>query len=257
MQRAISKLLSAAVYIILTLPLSSTLMASSEADNTIHNGSVLIMGTSNGPPYMIQATESGLDIDIPRAALEKVGFPLKLEFYPLSRAIHELQIGRIHLTAPFFTNATKGVYISDSHIEYRPMVITLNTIAKLQNLAQLKDYTIATFQGATGYFGDDFYNASQHSPDYVEFHDMANLVDLLMSERYQVIVLDYWIFRHFLAESNYKDQIDLITFHELIPRVPAAVAFTNPGLRDLFNKGLKMIKQDGTYLNILAQYQRE
>ena len=115
MQRAISKLLSAAVYIILTLPLSSTLMASSEADNTIHNGSVLIMGTSNGPPYMIQATESGLDIDIPRAALEKVGFPLKLEFYPLSRAIHELQIGRIHLTAPFFTNATKGVYISDSH----------------------------------------------------------------------------------------------------------------------------------------------
>ena len=227
------------------------------AEVTAENDSPLIMGTSNGPPYMIQASESGLDIDIPRAALAKVGYPLELELYPLSRAIHELQMGRIHLTAPFFTNAPQGIYISDSHIEYRPSVITLNTINNLQDPSQLKDYSIATFQGATGYFGDSFYKASKLSPDYVEHHDMGTLVDLLMGERYQVIVLDYWIFQHFLAESNFAGQGNRVTFHELIPRVPAAVAFTNPQLRDNFNKGLKLIKQDGTYSRILRQYQRQ
>ena len=242
---------------IVCLNLSTLSLNTALADATPEINLPLIMGTSNGPPYMIQATESGLDIDIPRAALAKMGFPLELEFYPLSRAIHELQMERIHLTAPFFTNAPQGIYISDSHIEYRPSVITLNTIGNLQNLSDLKDYSIATFQGATGYFGDAFYKASKLSPDYVEHHDMGTLVDLLMGERYQVIVLDYWIFQHFLAESNFAGQGNRVTFHELIPRVPAAVAFTDPQLRDSFNKGLKLIKQDGTYSRILRQYQRQ
>lgn len=244
--------------ILLLVSISCLPLIPSQADEIRHNNLKLplIMGTSNGPPYMIQATESGLDIDIPRAALAKVGYPLELEFYPLSRAIHELQMGRIHLTAPFFTNAPKGIYTSDSHIEYRPSVITLNSIPDLQDLSQLKNYSIATFQGATGYFGDVFYQASKQSPDYVEHHDMGILVDLLMSERYQVVVLDYWIFRHFLEKSNFANQINRVTFHELIPRVPAAVAFTNPELRDSFNKGLRLIKQDGTYSKILNRYQR-
>ncbi len=225
------------------------------ADNSDAIGLTLIMGTSNGPPYMIQETKSGLDIEIPQAALAKVGLPIELEFYPLSRAIHELQMGRIHLTAPFFTAAPKGVFVSDPHIEYRPIVITLNSINKLQNIAQLKNYSIATFQGATGYFGDTFYYVSLNSPDYAEHHNMGKLIDLLMSKRYQVIVLDYSIFQHFLSKSRYADKIEAITFHDLIPRVPAAVAFNDPALRDQFNKGLKLIKQDGTYLKILKRYQ--
>jgi len=227
------------------------------AEPSSPKGIILTMGTSNGPPYMIHETESGLDIDIPRAAMAKAGFPLRLEFYPLSRAIHELQLGRIHLTAPFFTSAPKGVFISDPHIEYRPAVITLDTIDKMQNIIQLKDYTIATFQGATGYFGDQFYYVSKHSPDYVEHHDMGKLVDLLMSQRYQAVVLDYWIFRFFLSHSKYADRLDQVRFHELLPRVPAAVAFNNEELRNKFNQGLRMIKEDGTYDKILNKYQRD
>jgi len=229
--------------------------AISHADDAAPKGLTLTMGTSNGPPYMIQETESGLDIDIPRAAMAKIGFPLRLEFYPLSRAIHELQMNRIHLTAPFFTSAPKGIFVSDPHIKYRPSVITLTTINDLQNISELNDYTIATFQGATGYFGDEFYNASKNAPDYVESHDMKKLVDLLMSERYQVIVLDYWIFRFFLSKSKYADQLNQVKFHALLPRVPAAVAFNNEELRDKFNQGLRMIKEDGSYDEIINKYQ--
>jgi len=226
------------------------------AETSAPIGITLTMGTSNGPPYMIQASESGLDIDIPRAAMKKIGFPLRLEFYPLSRAIHELQLGRIHLTAPFFTSAPKGIFVSDPHIEYRPSVITLKTIDEMTDLHQLKDYSIATFQGATGYFGDQFYYSSKQSPDYVEHHDMGKLVDLLMSQRYQVVVLDYWIFRYFLSKSRFAEQLSQIRFHPLLPRVPAAVAFNNEDLRNQFNQGLKLIKEDGSYDEIIQKYQR-
>lgn len=251
--RMLSNLFFLIIYSFLSL--SNTLIARAEEPNP-HKGAPLIMGTSNGPPYMIQETESGLDIDIPRAALAKIGHPLQLEFYPLSRAIHELQMERIHLTAPFFTAAPKGIYVSDPHIEYRPSVISLNSIEPITHLADLKSYSIATFQGATGYFGDTFYKASKQAPDYVESHDMERLVDLLMSRRYQVVVLDYWIFRFFLSKSSYADQLHSVTFHELIPRVPAAVAFKSESLRDQFNQGLKMIKEDGSYDRIIKSYDR-
>ncbi len=242
-----------------TITLLSSLLytACTLADASTPEGIVLTMGTSNGPPYMIQETESGLDIDISRAAMAKAGFPVRIEFYPLSRAIHELQLGRIHLTVPFFISAPKGIFVSDPHIEYRPAVITLNSIDKMHEITQLKDYTIATFQGATGYFGDQFYYASKHSPDYVEYHDMGKLVDLLMSQRYQAVVLDYWIFRFFLSHSKYANQLDQVRFHELLPRVPAAVAFNNEELRNKFNQGLRMIKTDGTYDEIINKYQRD
>jgi len=126
----------------------------------------------------------------------------------------------------------------------------------MHEITQLKDYTIATFQGATGYFGDQFYYASKHSPDYVEYHDMGKLVDLLMSQRYQAVILDYWIFRFFLSHSKYANQLDQVRFHELLPRVPAAVAFNNAELRNKYNQGLRMIKADGTYDEIINKYQR-
>lgn len=229
---------------------------STSADTSDPTGITLTMGTSNGPPYMIQESESGLDIDIPRAAMKKVGFPLRLEFYPLSRAIHELQLGRIHLTAPFFTSAPKGIFVSDPHIEYRPSIITLKTIDEMTELHQLKDHSIATFQGATGYFGDQFYYASKTSPDYVEHHDMEKLVDLLMNQRYQVVVLDYWIFRYFLSKSKFADQLSQIRFHPLLPRIPATVAFNNEDLRNKFNQGLQLIKEDGSYDEIIQKYER-
>lgn len=227
------------------------------ADLNTNNTETVTMGTTDGPPYMIQASQSGLDIDIPRAALERVGIKLELEFYPLFRAIHELQAGRIHLTAPFFTDAPNGVHVSDSHIEYRPAIITFNDIPKITRLSELGKYSIATFQGATGYFDDIFYKVSQESPDYLEHYEMKRLVTLLMSKRYQVVVLDYWIFRHYLAQSKYSHLVDTLTFHEVLPRVPAAVAFTDEKLRNRFNEGLEEIKKDGTYQAILDKYQRK
>jgi len=216
----------------------------------------LLMGTSDGAPYMIQSSESGLDIEITRAVLTRLGYELKVNFYPLSRAMRELKLKRIDLTAPSFVDAPEGILVSDPHIEYRPSVISRKTIRKLNRLADIGQYRIATFQGAIGYFGDDFARATRLSPSYIEHHDMSKLVRLLLQDKTDLVVLDYWIFHYYLSQMQVKDTEQEFMFHSLLPRVPAVVAFHDAMLRDKFNSGLAAIKADGTYAEIVAKYQR-
>ena len=216
----------------------------------------LLMGTSDGPPYMIQATETGLDIDIPRAALKAVGYDMRLKFYPLARAMRELQLDQIHLTAPFFSNPPNGIYVSDSHIQYRPIVISMKGIEPINSFEALGKYRLATFQGATGYFGEPLKKASQSSPSYIEHHDMGKLVSLLVQGRTETVLLDYWIFNYYLSQSGYPEMKKELVFHDFIPRVPATVAFHDKGLRNRFNQGLKIIRKNGTYDQIVKRYSR-
>lgn len=216
----------------------------------------LIMGTSDGPPYMIQATETGLDIDIPREVLKRIGYEMDLQFYPFARAMRELQLGKIHLTAPFFVNPPNGIFVSDPHIMYRPTIITRTSIAPLDGFDALKNLSIATFQGAKGYFGKAFVTAADASPSYIEHHDMGKLVSLLVQGRTDAVLLDYWIFNYYLSQSGYPEMRQQLRFHDFIPRVPAAVAFNDKQLRDRFNQGLKAIRQDGTYDKIVKRYSR-
>jgi len=217
---------------------------------------VLVMGTSDGPPYMIQATETGLDIDIPRAALKAVGYDMRLQFYPLARAMRELQLEQIQLTAPFFVNPPNGIYVSAPHIEYRPIVISMQGVPAIKSFAQLGKYKLATFQGAIGYFGKELQQAATVSPAYIEHHDMGKLVSLLVQKRTDAVLLDYSIFNYYLDQSGYPEVRKQLVFHDFIPKVPATVAFHDKGLRDRFNQGLKIIRENGTYDKIVNRYRR-
>lgn len=217
----------------------------------------LVMGTSDGPPYMIQESESGLDLDIPRAALKHIGYDVRFEFYPLSRALIELEQKRINLTAPFFLNPPEGIYVSDPHIIYRPTIISFrDDIPEINEWKDLANYRVATFQGAKGYFSSEFTEAVDAAPAYIENHDMGKLVNILMRHRTDVVVLDYWMFNYYLAKSSYADQREKLAFHSVIPEVPAGVAFNDEALRDEFNRGLKAIRENGVYEEILQRYQR-
>lgn len=216
----------------------------------------LLMGTSDGPPYMIQGSKSGLDIDITRAVFTHLGYKLKVNFYPLSRAMRELQLKHIDLMTPSFADVPEGILVSDPHIEYWPSVISRKKISKINQLADIGQYRIATFQGAIGYFGDEFAKATRQSLGYIEHHDMSKLVSLLLQDKTDIVVLDYWIFHYYLSQMQLKDMVQEFVFHPLIPRVPAVVAFHDEMLRDQFNLGLAAIKADGTYAEIVSKYQR-
>jgi ABC-type amino acid transport substrate-binding protein len=88
-----------------------------------------------------------------------------------------------------------GIYVSAPHIEYRPIVISMQGVPAIKSFEQLGKYKLATFQGAIGYFGKELQQASKMSPAYIEHHDMGKLVSLLVQKRTDAVLLDYSIFQ--------------------------------------------------------------
>lgn len=217
----------------------------------------LWMGTSDGPPYMIQATNSGLDIDIPRAVLARLGYQLKIRYMSLSRAAVEVQSGRLDLMAPIFVSNDDAGHRSNPHVWYRPSAFSLAhqnlSVASINDLGR---YRMTTFQGATGYFGDEFIRASESSPHYSESYNMAKLPRLLMADRTDVVVLDYYIFRYFWKQLDLDAELTAVTVHDIFPKVPATVMFFDEALRNQFNVGLEQIQSDGSYQKIIDHYER-
>jgi len=221
----------------------------------IATGEILRLTTSDGPPHMIRETDSGLDIDVTRAVLERMGYQLEISYMPLTRAQAEVRYKRADLTVPIFTGTVEGLHISAPAIQYRPTAFTLKSRQlSLQALPELRHYRVMTFQGATGYFGQQFVLATEQAPEYIEYHDMSRLPVLLAAARTDVVVLDYYIFYHYLSQAENAGEIGDYNAHELFPRVPAAVGFADRHLRDLFNQTLEEIRSDGSYQRILKQY---
>ena len=225
----------------------------------------LTLATSDGPPYMIKETDSGLDIEIPREALKRAGVDLSVQYMALNRAQIQVQMKAADLMAPFFQQNTPGLYISEPYVMYRPAAFSLSkNELNINTLQDLGNYEIITFQGARGYFGPTFMAATRKSPSYIEHHDMTVLITLLSTGRTDVVVLDYNIFHYFLNQAHSKassgnalyrhDVSQPITFHDIFPQVPAVAAFHDQTHRDLFNKGLKAIKADGTHAKIIGKY---
>jgi len=225
----------------------------------------LILATSDAPPYMIKATDSGLDIEIPRTALKRVGYDLIVQYMPLARALIQVQTKEADLTAPMFQGNIQGLYLSEPHVMYRPAAFSLRkNKLKINSIKDIGNYEIITFQGATSYFGPIFLEASEMSPSYNEHFDMTTLIKLLYAGRTDLVVLDYNIFYYFRNQTHREppsirmnseiDAFQPITFHDVFLPVPAVVAFHDKTLRDLFNKGLKAIRADGTHAKIIEKY---
>ena len=213
--------------------------------------------TADGPPHMSAATQTGLDIDIARAALARSGHTISLNFMPLNRAFASLQSGKADVMLPYFNLPQEGLYLSQPYLHYRPTVFAHANAKGVQinTLSDLARYRVASFQGARGYFGPAFVAAIEQSPAYSEVQNMGSLVDMLGLKRAQVVVLDYWIFQHFYREKRHS--YPLHALEEVIPAVPAVAVFNDRALRDAFDRGLGMLKETGEYETLLVYYQRD
>lgn len=219
---------------------------------------VLTMGTSDAPPHMIQATDSGLDIDVPRAVLAEMGYRLEVRYMSLSRAEEELRHGRVDLSAPLFDGDKMGIYSSQPHVMYRPTAFSLvQSALRVNTISDLGDYSLMTFQGAGAYLGEVFTEAAERSPRYAEVHNMNKLTHLLFARRTQLVVIDYNIFYYLARQLDSVSQarlLEQLVVHDIFPPVPAVVGFHDSQLRDQFDLALQRVKDDGSYQEILRHY---
>ena len=220
----------------------------------------LLMLTDDGPPHMIAASKSGIDVDITREVLQILGHKVKVGIAPLKRTMRQVENKEADLFLPtFFQNDTTKLYFSAPIISYRPIAFSLNkNNFKFNKIADLVSVRVITFQGAAGYFGEEFVKISKLD-SYIELHDMSKFPEMLIKARCDVVVLDYYIFYYYLQKYLRQNPTEDFSIEEideslLFSEVKAHVGFHDQHLRNSFDKQLELYKNQGKDKTVISKY---
>ncbi|ALO35278.1 hypothetical protein CMT41_11505 [Colwellia sp. MT41] len=218
------------------------------------------MLTDDGPPHMIAATNSGIDVDIAREVLQIMGHTVKLGFAPLKRTMRQVEHKKADLFLPtFFQKDTAKLFFSVPIINYRPIAFSLKkSHFQFNKISDLAGVRLVTFQGAAGYFGDEFVKISTFK-SYLELHDMSKFPEMLIKARCDVVVLDYYIFYYYLQEYLKKNPTEDFTVAGidnflLFSEVKAHVGFHDKKLRGEFDKQFLLYQSQGKDRAVINKY---
>lgn len=211
------------------------------------------------PPYVLQGTDSGIELDIAREALALKGHTIIPVYLPLARVGRSLDSRSVDAALTMDESAgLNNVYLSDSHITYQNVAISLKARAiQLNEVADLGGYSVFAFQNATRYLGEEFAAMAANSRHYFEKANQATQIKMLFSERIDIIVLDINIFNYFRQNESNIDTSEPVVLHQIFPPNLYKVGFLDADLRDQFNEGLAELKRTGRYEDIIGSYIRK
>jgi len=215
----------------------------------------LVIATSDGPPHMIAKNDSGIDLDIVKAILKEMGYSSEVVYVPLNRAKQLVMGGQIDLFVPaFYEQDSEKLFYSEAIIKYKPTIFSLaKRNIHLTDLKDLANHSVLSFQGATGYFGPIYTQATEKTY-YRELADMSQFPSLLIQNRVDLVVIDYYIFYYYLKKNHPNIVPNTIQSQFLIEQVSAHAGFNNNQLRNHFNQALKAFIDEKKDQHIINQY---
>lgn len=208
------------------------------------------------PPYFMKNKNKGMEMDIIKEALKTQNHTLKVSFVPFSRINNSLKKKKIDCVSPILERSGIKAYYSKSHVTYQNFAISLskNNI-KVNSINDLKDKKIVAFQNASVYLGDKYKKVVSGNKKYKEKAKQLLQAKLLYNQRTDVVISDINIFKFFSNKLDNKIKKNMkITYHPIFKKTNYQVAFNDEKLKDQFNKGLKIIKNNGIYKNIIEKY---
>jgi polar amino acid transport system substrate-binding protein len=210
------------------------------------------------PPYIIVDTNSGIELDVVREVLGLKGYTVTFEHLPFPRAVEKMKAGEFDgaLTISQTAELELGnVFYSDSHITFQNVAISLKSShLNIEKISDLSDKAISTFQYARQYIGPEFAKMADSNPAYRELPNSSQIVPMLFQKRVQTIVMEINIFKYLLKEIKFIDTSTPVVIHEIFPKNPFKVVFLDSKVRNDFNQGLKMIRANGRYNEIINKY---
>jgi polar amino acid transport system substrate-binding protein len=106
------------------------------------------------PPYVIQKTNHGFELEIVSRALEIAGYKAIPRYMPLKRIPHELNGGGLDGGMHMRAHMAIDGFFSNDVISYRNYAVTLkNSNISLKELDDLAKYSVVSFQNAKKLLG--------------------------------------------------------------------------------------------------------
>lgn len=207
------------------------------------------------PPYIFEEDASGLESDIIRESFKAVGVSFKPSFIPMNRAEVLYKSGQVDGVINKLEHSLDG-FPSDSYIDYYNVAASLKSRnLKIQTLDDLANLRIGAFQTAKNVLGEKFHSVATKNPKYTEIAEQLTQVEQLLRKRVDVIIGDILVIKYY--QRKLKEDLNLneeIAIHDLFNTTSYRIMFKTAEMRDLFNKGLKIIRKNKAYSDIITRY---
>lgn len=208
------------------------------------------------PPYIIEKTNSGMELDILRRALALAGYDMKPHYMPLLRIPHGLNGGALDGGMPLKANLPVDAFFSNEVLTYQNYAIALaSNDLKIRKISDLGRLRVVAFQNASKFLGEDFSRMVTGNSSYSEVANQELQIKMLLGGRVDVVVSDVRIFLHFkkLVEEKLGNNAQ-VNLYPLFTPTAYRAAFRDRSVRDAFDEALKKMRANGEYDEIIANY---
>ncbi|WP_100657915.1 substrate-binding periplasmic protein [Alteromonas flava] len=210
----------------------------------------------NKPPYVVHDTDSGFELELTRYILSQLNHKMTVIYIPFGRTPSLLKNGQVDIGLTMNTHHDINPdWLSKPYVAYQNVAISLvsNDIV-LTTVDALRYHSVVAFQTAKTVLGERYANAVSNRPDYLELPDQQNQVSLLLRGSVDVAIMDENIFRHFRQTVTPDLREKAVRIHRLFPKSLYAAGIVDDDLRFAFNRELALALADGTYSQLLQQF---
>lgn len=212
------------------------------------------------PPYMIDGSHRGLLSEIVLASFAAVQTDVSFQFNTNSQTIEEFKAYKSDAVVNATDGAFPSSYLSEIVITFKNRAISLRKNEfQIQHLNDLLKHSVTGFNAASKLLNADFKQMVYQHNNYTEIVRQVDQARALLSGKTDVIIADELIFKYFrsqLARNHYSEKAyrQSVDFHAVLPETDYRIAFHDEALRDKFNKGLKIITDNGLLEKIHNRY---
>ncbi len=223
---------------------------------------LIIAFTIDTPPYVMDQGQSGIEIDIVRAALKPQGYTFRVKQMPYGQLANAVATKEVDAAATV-VQADDGTYYSDNYITFHNAAITKRSSGlKIASIADLKGKSIVAWQNAYEDLGGEFkslFAPAVQAPYRAKYQEIANQkqqVEMFWTGQAEVIVIDEAVFKWFTKELAGKvDTSAALDYHDIFPpKTRFRISFKKAQVRDAFNAGLSALRSSGEYQRIYEKY---
>jgi len=200
---------------------------------------------------------SGIDVDVLTAAFKEVAQPIEIAVLPWKRLIKLMKIGEIAGVLSCSKQKDRESYMlfSERISFVRHAVISRNrlNIKKIKTLNDLKNYSVTTISGRE--------TAEQLTKNHIHYRAAKDIRSGLVSILYRDVDILYAseISVQYSAKILGKQNTIKAIYLNDVPKNNLYLCISksypnSENILHLFNRGLKIIKENGKYQQIQAKY---
>jgi len=219
----------------------------------------LKIGVGNFPPFFIEKENKGLFIDITKEIFAQLPeYEISFVFMSNSRLLHEINLGkRIDVACNIFPDSEVNGYLSEPVFRYTDVAISKKSANFIINkTSDLQNLSIAAYQGSKELLGKSYKEMANLNSAYTEYSHPKETTYLMVSGQKDIRIGDISIFRHDLTSRHYHDTDESqFSIHYLWPNVYSHMAFKDESLRDLVNKAIKKLTENGSIDDVYRKFQ--